>query len=202
MRVCVRLSTPRRPTYSRSIKREHEMSSRKKGIVAHLEDYREALEQIRRLYPQLKLTPLCIFDSWTDAGPPAALSEAAEYFGLDLAKSAEQALLLHILADIVFGERKKGRPRTNKGKWDVARLIQLAIDCNKIKEDSPGISDKKAVGEIKSRYRERYKYATSEMMRQRLGLARQWLDNENRIRADRGMPPLTSELMRPILTVE
>ena len=77
-----------------------------------------------------------------------------------------------------------------------------AVDCNKIKEETPGISDKKAVVEIKSRYRERYKYATSEMMRQRLGLARQWLENENRNRADRGLAPLTSQLTRPILTVE
>ena len=47
------------------------------------------------------------------------------------------------------------------------KLIQLAIDCNKIKEDTPGISDKKAAGVIKNRYRDRYKYATAEMMRQR-----------------------------------
>jgi hypothetical protein len=131
-----------------------------------------------------------------------ALDEAADFFDLDLKNEKQRATLLTILAHVAFAKRPKGRPRTNKGKWDVVRLIQLAIDCNKIKEDTPGISDKKAVGEIKSRYRERYKYPTSEMMRQRLRLARQWLDNENRIRADRGMAPLTSQLTRPILTVE
>ena len=177
--------------------------SRKKGVGAHLEGYREALDQIRRLWPELPLTPLCFFDSWTDAGgPPPALARAEEFFGLHLEKPAEQALLLHILADAVFGVRKKGRPRTNKGKWDAVRLIQLAIDCNTIKEDTPGISDKRAVGEIKNRYRDRYKYATAEMMRQYLGSARRSLQNENRIRADKGMAPLKSQLTRPILTVE
>jgi hypothetical protein len=176
---------------------------RKKVIAADLEGYRDALDRIRHLWPELHLTPLCFFDSWTDAGgPPPALSEAAKYFDLQLGKPAEQSLLLHILADVVFGERKRGRPRTKKGKWDVLTLIQLAIDCNKIKEETPGISDKKAVGEIKRRYRERYKYATSEMMRQRLRPARRWLENENRNRADRGVAPLTAMLTRPILTVE
>jgi hypothetical protein len=176
---------------------------RKKGVAARLENYRRALDQVRHLSPDLRLTPLCLFDSWTDAGgPPPALSRAAEFFGLHLGKPAEHALLLHILADAVFGEHKKGRPRTKKGKWDVVTLIQLAVDCNKIKEDTPGISDKKAVGVIKNRHRDRYKYATAEMMRQRLGLARQSLENENRIRADRGIAPLTSQLTRPILTVE
>jgi hypothetical protein len=177
--------------------------ARRKGIAPHLEGYREALDQIRRLWPELRLTPLCFFDSWTDAGgPPPALSRAAEYFGLHLEKSAEQALLLHILADAVFGEHKKGRRRKNKGKWDAMTLIQLAVDCNKIKEEAPGISDKKAMWVIKNRYRDRYKYATPETMLQHLGLARDWLEMENRHRADRGMAPLTSELTRPIFTVE
>jgi len=176
---------------------------RKKGIADDLEGYRNALVRIRHLWPELHLTPLCFFDSWTDAGgPPPGLSRAAKYFDLQLREPAEQSLLLHILADVVFGERKKGRPPTKKGKWDVVTLIQLAIDCNKIKEETPGISDKKAVCEIKSRYLERYKFATLEMMRQRLGPARRWLESENRNRADRGMAPLTSQLTRPILTVE
>jgi hypothetical protein len=127
------------------------MQSRKKDVVAHLKDYREALEQVRRLFPELPLTPLCFFESWTDVAitslterakitpdpaKPPALFEAAEFFGLHLGNPAEEALLLHILADVVFGGRKKGRPRTNKGKWDAVKLIQLAIDCNKIKEDT------------------------------------------------------------------
>jgi hypothetical protein len=177
--------------------------SRMKGVAARLEDYRRALDRVRNFWPDLRLTPLCLFDSWTDAGgPPRALSRAAEFFGLHLGKPAQEALLLHILADVVFGEHKKGRLRTNKGKWDAVTLIQLAVDCNKIKEERPGISDKKAMGVIKNRYRDRYKYATVEMMRQRLGSARRWLENENRVRADGGITPLTSQLTRPILTVE
>ena len=190
--------------------------SRKKGAAARLEFYREALDQVRRDWPHLPLTPLCFFDSWTDAGgPPPALSKAAEYFGLHVgpAEEAEEALLLHILAEVVFGGqegRPRARPSADKSKLEVLKLIQLAIDCNKVQEETPSISDKKAVAIIKIRYGDRYKYATAEMMRQRLGSARQpqpgsarwWLENENGLRADRGMAPLTSQLTRPIFTVE
>jgi hypothetical protein len=40
------------------------------------------------------------------------------------------------------------------------------------------------------------------MIRQNLKLARMWLENENRIRADRGIAPITLELARPVITVE
>ena len=81
-------------------------------------------------------------------------------------------------------------------------LIQLAVDCNKVKGDTPGISDKKAASLIKDRYRDRYKHASAEMIRQYLPQARSWLESENGLRADRGMAPITSELTRPVLTIE
>src|SRR5262245_53298487 len=96
---------------SRAPWRGREMS-RKKSTAARLEKFREALDQVRRSWSHLPLTPLLFWDSWIDAaGPPPALSKAAEFFGLHLGKPAERDLLLHILADVVFGGQK-GRPRT------------------------------------------------------------------------------------------
>jgi hypothetical protein len=179
--------------------------AKKKGnpVAARLKGYREALDEIRHLFPDLPLTPLCFFEEWwTDkCMPPPGLSKAADFFGLDLSKSEQKALLLEILADVVFGEEKKGRPRTQKRKWDRLTLIQLAVDCNKVKAETPGISDKKAAGLIKDQFPVRYKHASAEMIRQYLADARTWLDNENRIRDDRGMAPLTTELTQPLFSV-
>jgi hypothetical protein len=179
--------------------------AKKKGnpVAVRLKDYRQALDQIRHLFPDLRLTPLCFFEEWwTDrCMPPPGLSKAADFFGLDLSKSEQRALLLDILADVIFGEQKKGRPPTKKRKWDALTLIQLAVDCNKVKAEAPGISDKKAAGIIKDHFPRRYKHASPEMIRQYLMGARSLLENENRIRADRGIAPLTTGLTRPIMTV-
>jgi hypothetical protein len=180
--------------------------AKKKGnpVAVRLKDYREALDQIRHLFPDLRLTPLCFFEEWwTDrCMPPPGLSKAADFFGLDLSKSEQRALLLDILADVIFGEQKKGRPPAKKAKWDRLRLIQLAVDCNKVKAETPGISDKKAASIIKHNFSNRYKHASAEMIRQYLADARIWLENENRIRADRGVAPLTSVLTSPIFSID
>jgi|SRR5262249_14636419 len=179
--------------------------AKKKGnpVALRLKNYREGLDELRRHFPEVPLTPLCFFDEWwTDrCMPPPGLSKAADFFGLDLSKSEQRQLLLNILADVVFGEQKKGRPRAKKRKWDVLTLIQLAVDCNKVKAEAPGISDKKAAGLIKNHFSGRYKHASAEMIRQYLADARMWLENENRSRADRGIAPLTTELTRPVMTV-
>ena len=80
-------------------------------------------------------------------------------------------------------------------------LIQLAVDCNNVKTDKPGISDKRAAAEIKRRHPARYKHNSAEMIRQNLRRARMWLENENLHRADRGIAPITLELVRPVFTV-
>jgi hypothetical protein len=71
-----------------------------------------------------------------------------------------------------------------------------------VRADTPGISDKKAAAEIKRRHPTRYKHNSAEMIRQNLKLARMWLENENRNRADRGIAPIILELVRPVITVE
>jgi hypothetical protein len=178
----------------------------KKGnpIDLRLKSYRKALDEGRRLFPGLPLTP-AYFDGQEDTrtliGHPS-LNKAAKFFDLDLSVEAQRELLLQILADVLFAESKKGRPAARKPKWDILTLIQLAVDCNKVKEDLPGTSDKSAARVIKKRYGARYKHASEEMIRQYLNPARDCLEMENRNRADRGIPPLTTTLTRPVVTVE
>jgi hypothetical protein len=136
------------------------------------------------------------------AMPSPALCEAAKFFNLDLKKETERSALLGILSIIIFDKPKKGRPRQHKGKWDVLTLIQLAVDCNNVKANTPGISDKRAAAEIKKRHPGRYKHDSAEMIRQNIARGRVWLENENRIRADRNLTPITLALTRPVLTVE
>ena len=178
----------------------------KKGnpVELRLKWYRESLDDIRRNFPNLPLTP-ALFDGEDETrtliGHPS-LNRAAEIFDLDLSVDAQRALLLQILADVLFAESKKGRPPAKKAKWDRLRLIQLAVDCNKVKAETPGISDKKAASMIKHNFSNRYKHASAEMIRQYLADARIWLENENRIRTDRGVAPLTSVLTSPIFSID
>jgi hypothetical protein len=104
-------------------------------------------------------------DSAAVAAP--ALLQAAEFFGLDPAKDRD--LLLHILASIVFGKRKKGRPGGTRN-WDEKRFSQLGFHREAVERDNPGIGDKRAATEIKRRHSE---YRDSvEVIRQRLPYAR------------------------------
>jgi hypothetical protein len=97
-----------------------------------------------------------------------ALLKPAQVFDIDLANPIETAVLLRILALLLFGpRRKKGRPLHIK-KWTDARLFQLARDCEEVKKDHPKLSYARAAVAIKRRYPERYGDTSSEMMRQRL----------------------------------
>jgi hypothetical protein len=135
---------------------------------------------------------------WAMPSPP--LSEAAEFFGLDLKSDTERGALLGILAAVVFNKPKKGRPSQHKRKWDTSTLIQLAVDCNNVKANTPEISDKKAAAEIKNRNPARYKHNSAEMIRQQLKSARIWLENENRLRADHNLEPITLALVQPLFS--
>jgi hypothetical protein len=122
--------------------------------------------------------------------PNPFVGEAAEFFGLDLKNEAEEAALLTILADVVFNRPAAGRPRQHRGKWNVFRLTRLAVDLEKMKAESPGISDKKATDLLKKKFAKRYRHNSAETIRQNLRAARGWLDNARRIRADRRGRPV------------
>jgi hypothetical protein len=121
---------------------------------------------------------------------PALLS-AERQFNLDLANPMERAVLLRVLADLLFDRRKRGRPLYSK-KWTGYRLYQLARDCEEVKKDRPKLSDARAAAAIKKRYPERYKDTSSEMMRQRLPEAR-WYHEENLAKLAEADPPTDYE---------
>jgi hypothetical protein len=179
-------------------KRKSARPTKRDGLAAQLAYHRDAIAEALKLAPYLSRRQILLV--W--AAPSPQLCEAAKFFDLDLKNETERSALLGILAGVVFNKPKKGRPQHNKGKWDVLTLIQLAVDCNNVKTDKHGISDKKAAAEIKRRHPARYKHNSAEMIRQNLRLARMWLEDENRNRADRGIAPITLELVRPVITVE
>ena len=115
----------------------------------------DRLEEIKTFYEDVRE---CSPDLWSHfCGDPkkrsAAVLKAANYFNLDLASEAESALLLGILADVVFPG--SGRPKRSK-QWGIARLTKLGTHWREVERASPGISDSKAAKEIKKRYPKLY----------------------------------------------
>lgn len=106
------------------------------------------------------------------------LSKAATYFSLDPNKPTDAAILLRILASVVFGAREAKRP-TGSTKWDEGRLFRLLVHRMRLEREIPGISDAKAAAEIKKRHPQ-YKYIGIKSLRQCLSAARRegakWLD--------------------------
>jgi hypothetical protein len=96
-----------------------------------------------------------------------ALSRAEKHFGLDRKNEHDRLHLLYILADIVFGVGRRGRPPASK-KWKSNKLWQLAKDHIAVKKDLPKLSNTKAAEQIKKRYPDRYKHTSAEMVRQML----------------------------------
>jgi hypothetical protein len=117
------------------------------------------------------------FDEWCGGYPyvpevSQALARAAKFFHLDEKKAVHRNLLLYILADIFFGDpRWTGRPK-RKTRWHEKALAQLAHDCDEVRKNKHGTSDKKAAEIIKKLHPERYRHTSSEMIRQRLPKAR------------------------------
>ena len=129
-------------------------------LAAQLAYHRDAIAEICKLLPEISRREH--LRVWAAPWPP--LYEAAKFFDFDLKDETERSALLGILAAVVFNEPKKGRPKQHKGKWDVLTLIQLAVDSNNVRADTPGISNKKAAAEIKRRHPTRYKHNSEEMI--------------------------------------
>ena len=114
-------------------------------------------------------------DGWQREGyvPEPTLSNAFAFFGLDKTNERDRAILLNVLADIVFARPKKGRKRgiINKS-WDPAKLLDLAI-----RDRQCGLNnDSKTAEELKRRFKD-YKRIQREAIRQRLPEARLLFEN-------------------------
>jgi hypothetical protein len=100
----------------------------------------------------------------------SSVAKAAKYLHRNPADPADSRWLLRILADVLFGDRKKGR-RRGSAKWHMWRLVELDVHRNVVERDNPGISDRRAAAEIKQRYPQ-YRHDTVEVVRRRLNEAR------------------------------
>jgi hypothetical protein len=155
-------------------------------IAERLAHYRDTIKD-QKSQPALDYFHLSHLEMFCQvmAAPSPVLSRAAEFFDLDVKDELQRATLLTILADVVFGEAPKGRPKKHSRKWSRFRLVRLAVDLEKIKGGLPNLSDRKATALLKKKFPKRYKHNSAEIIRQNASEARGWLDNARRIRADR-----------------
>jgi hypothetical protein len=81
-------------------------------------------------------------------------------------------MLLHILADVLFGSRKKGRPNGSFAAWGIDRLFGCLLPLYyEKKRDNPKLSQAK-IAELICEHEE-FKNNSPEQVRQRLGFALQ-----------------------------
>jgi hypothetical protein len=113
----------------------------------------------KKLYSDLAITP-------TDE-----LRKAAKYFDLDPRKPTEAAILLRILAGVIFETREPKRPKGSK-KWDERRLFRLCCHHMLVEDEIPNISDRMAGLEIKKRFPEHYRHDDPKTIQKRLPAAR------------------------------
>jgi len=105
---------------------------------------------------------------------PASLKRAAEFFGLDHAIPADVSMLALVLADELFGERKRGRKAGNQA-WDTDRFLELGFAYDELKKDYPHLSDTK-LAELLVDIHEFKEYRNNpELIRQRLSRAKREL---------------------------
>lgn len=93
------------------------------------------------------------------------MAAAAEYFKI----KPDDPRLLHLLADVVFGHGKKGRPRGTKTSWG-SRLLTLGRIYDEKKNKNPKLSGAEIARLIKSEHDE-FKNDDDGQIRQRLRAA-------------------------------
>jgi hypothetical protein len=136
----------------------------KKGntISTRLKSWRELLEDIKECRPEWLTS-----EFGSGAKPSPEVLKAAKYFNLDLTKKDDSALLLRIMAEVVFPPR--GRQKGNK-QWGVDRLVTLGKQWLEIQRVEPGISDEEAARKISNQYHGQYQ--SKDTIRPRLPDAR------------------------------
>jgi hypothetical protein len=103
---------------------------------------------------------------------PNSLKRAAEFFGLNPSIPADVHTLALVLAEEVFGERKRGRKPGNAA-WDADRLLQLAFFYfQEIKVEWPHLNDTKLAEKIAEIDAFKEYRSNPELIRQRLPKAK------------------------------
>jgi hypothetical protein len=100
-------------------------------------------------------------------GVESGVSRAARFFGLDQEKPTHRALLLHILAEVVFYEPPKGRPK-GSAKWSTEKLFLLGIRASALRKRLGSLKGNDAAKELKMLFKDDYRHDSIETVRQRL----------------------------------
>jgi hypothetical protein len=111
---------------------------------------------------------------------PESVAAAAKHFRLDPNDARQREKLLWLLADVVFGRGKKGRPKGSSTSWGATRrgnrLVILGEIYDRKKRVNPKLSDTKIAKLIKEEH-ELFENDDVEQIRQRLRKAQKeyWL---------------------------
>jgi len=100
---------------------------------------------------------------------PESVAIAAKRLGLDLNDARQREKLLWLLAEVVFGQGKKGRPWGSRTSWG-HRLVSLGRIYDEKKYKNPKLSDAKIARLIKQEHKE-FKNDDPDQIRQRLRAA-------------------------------
>jgi hypothetical protein len=77
-----------------------------------------------------------------------ALEEAARFFGLDHCSQPHRHILLHVLAQAVFGKHKRGALKGAATSWSLRKKILLGMLARELKRQNPRWSSEKIADKI------------------------------------------------------
>jgi len=105
---------------------------------------------------------------------PTSLQRAAEFFGLNPTLESDLCLLALLLAEELFGKRRRG-PKSGNQAWDAKRFLELARLYEEFKREWPRVSDTE-IAEVISRAPEFKEYRSNpDLIRKRLPEAKRRL---------------------------
>jgi hypothetical protein len=110
---------------------------------------------------------------------PASLDRAAEFFGLDHKHPPDLFLLALLLAEELFGKRKRG-PRPGNKVWNTVKFLRLGYKYRDLKLERPRESDAKLAVAIAEDPEFRQYRCNPELIRQRLAGAKRQLEEQKR----------------------
>ena len=106
---------------------------------------------------------------------PTSLKRAAEFFGLNPTVESDVCLLALLLAEELFGKRRRGPKSGNNQAWDAERFLELARLYEELKREWPRASDT-GIAEMISGTPEFYEYRSNpDLIRKRLPEAKRRL---------------------------
>jgi hypothetical protein len=104
-----------------------------------------------------------------------ALKRAADAFGLDPLDPYHRGAILNALAQLVFGNGKRGRPKETY-KWAGEREYNLGYHYYLLQPERPDIKFSQAARIIKKRWRGEYADCTEMTLRQRMRAALEFFE--------------------------